>query len=176
MQDITQYAAKYGITLDDYGDCQFCGCPASRGVFECHENMYRTSELLDFSNSTYYQTRFLSVDAMALQHSEIHGPWNNHIHLTRLHLIFEKDIKWDYAKTPILSNVINEYKRDRREFLPPPPLKQRGEMTSSDIVNARDSSDCMQLVQSWAYAVYRAYFSHHDIAAKLSAKFLAKMQ
>lgn len=175
MQEITRYAAKYGIRLNDHGDCQFCGCRAARGVFECHENTHRISELLDFNNSNYYQTRFLSVDAMALQHCEIHGPWNNHIHLARLHLIFEKDIKWDYAKTPILSNVINEYKRNKKELLQPPPLKQRGEITSSDIVKAKDASDCMQLVQSWAYVVYSAYSAHHGVVAQLSAKFLAKL-
>lgn len=175
MQDITRYAAKYGISLSDCGDCQFCGCRATRGVFECHENTYRISELLDFNDSRYHLSRFLSVDAMALQHSEVHGPWNNHIHLARLFLIFEKGIDWDYAKTPILSNVINEYKRDKKEFLQPPPPKQRGEITSADIAGVENVYDCVKGIHSWAHAVYCAYSVHHSAVAQLSENFLMKL-
>ncbi|KAA5538674.1 DUF5946 family protein [Adhaeribacter rhizoryzae] len=125
MQDLLDYAKKNGITLQHEGNCQFCGAKVSQGVWECLSNINHIAELLDFNNPIYYVTRFLSVDAMALQHCEIHGPWNNHIHLTRLFLIFEKNVAWDYSKTPQLSNIINHYKKNKSEFLtPPPPTKK----------------------------------------------------
>ena len=115
MQDLFDYAKKSGITLQIDGCCQFCGSSVSGGVFECHANCYHIAEILDFNNPLYYKTRFLSVDAMALQHCEIHGPWNNHIHLTRLFLIFEMGIDWNYSKTPLLSAIINQYKKYKKE-------------------------------------------------------------
>src|SRR5687767_12152545 len=109
MQDFINYAKKHGIELFNEGPCQFCGSDVGSGVFECYGNAHRLSEVLDFNNPGHYGTRFLSVDAMALQHCELHGPWNNHIHLTRLFLIFENNVTWDYSKTPQLSNIINQY-------------------------------------------------------------------
>ncbi len=53
-------------------------------------------------------TRFLSVDAMALQHCELHGPWNNHIHLARLFLIFEKNVAFIFI-FEVLEAVKNAY-------------------------------------------------------------------
>ena len=175
MQDLVNYAVKNGIILQEIGDCQFCGCQALRGVFECHENTYRIAELLDFNDSVNYQTRFLSVDAMALQHSEIHGPWNNHIHLARLYLIFEKGILWDYSKTPLLSNVINQYKRNRKEFLMPPPLKERGKLTTEDLLQVTTAIECVDLVRNWAFEVYKAFEIHHAVVANISTNFLAKL-
>jgi hypothetical protein len=93
MQDLFDYAKKSGIELMSVGRCQFCNSNVSRGVFECQDHLNQSIQILDFNSPIYYETRFLSVDAMALQHCELHGPWNNNIHLTRLCLIFEKNIK-----------------------------------------------------------------------------------
>jgi hypothetical protein len=100
MQDWIDYAKKSGIELLNTGRCQFCNADVSGGVFECQNNLSHLATILDFNNPDHFQSRFLSVDAMALQHCELHGPWNNHIHLTRLWLIFEKGIQWDYTKSP----------------------------------------------------------------------------
>ncbi len=78
---------------------------------ECHNNTNRISEILDFNDPENYAARFLSVDAMALQHCELHGPWNNHIHIALLLLVFEKGIRWHYDLTPLLSNIVNEYEK-----------------------------------------------------------------
>ena len=117
MQDFIDQARKNGVTLFDKGKCQFCGADYQKGIFDCMDNYNNGIELLDFNNSEYHISRFLSVDAHALQHPEIHGRWSNHFHLTRLNLIFDKKFKWDYKKSPLLSDYLNEYKFLIRSFL-----------------------------------------------------------
>jgi hypothetical protein len=174
MQDYISYAEKNGITISTEGPCQFCGSNVSGGVFECNSNLHRLSTLLDFNNPKHYEARFLSVDAMALQHSELHGPWNNHIHLTRLFLIFERHITWNYSKTPQLSIIINTYKKDKSETLPPPPLKQRGEVTTSHLLGTNDELEIIERVKSWAKSVFHAYKDHQEAISKLADRFLEK--
>lgn len=174
MQDLINYARKNGITIEEEGCCQFCGSPVSRGVYECLANVHHIAEVLDFSNPKHFVTRFLSVDAMALQHCEIHGPWNNHIHLTRLCLIFEKQIEWDYSKTPQLSNIINHYKKNKSEFLTPPPLMQRGTLTTSDLLTATTPDECIDAVDNWARGVYDAFSNHHALASSIAEIFIDK--
>lgn len=174
MQDLVDYAAKNGIALKDKGRCQFCGSKVKGGVFECHNNVYHIAAILDYNNPQHYLSRFLSVDAMALQHCEIHGPWNNHIHLARLYLIFEKKVLWDYSKTPQLSNIINQFKKSRTETLIPPPLQQRGNITSSDLLMATDINGCMKIVYQWATEVYSSFKMHEETISKIADKYLEK--
>ncbi|WP_152267954.1 DUF5946 family protein [Agriterribacter humi] len=174
MQNLEDYAKKNGIVLQGEGPCQFCGAPVARGVFECHSNLHHIAAILDFNDPSCYLTRFLSVDAMALQHCELHGPWNNHIHLARLFLIFEKNIAWDYAKTPLLSNIINQYKKNKTAFLMPPPLQQRGRITTSDLLNAYNSEDCKEIVKQWAKEVYDSFGMHHSLISSIAGVFIRK--
>ncbi len=156
MQDWFSYAIKNGIELKDAGDCQFCGAPAKGGVLACHNNTNYIAELLDYNDPINYTSRFLSVDAMALQHYELHGPWNNYIHFARLVLIFEKKIDWNYMLTPLLSNVVNEFKRDKKKILAL-PAKQRGRMTTVDLMSAQSKEACRELIRKWAHSVYEAF-------------------
>lgn len=172
MQDFITYARRHGIELSKEGPCQFCGTKVRGGVFECHENVLHLSNLLDFNNPTYYETRFLSVDAMALQHCELHGPWNNHIHLTRLYLIFENQIVWSYSKTPQLSIVINDYKRTKSESLAPPPLQLRGNTTTSDLLEATSADEIVIKVRHWARDVFEAFSNHHSLVSDIAKSYL----
>lgn len=174
MQDPLDYARKNGIQLEDKGPCQFCGSMVSEGVFECLDNVHHIVKVVDFNNPIFHATRFLSVDALALQHCEIHGPWNNHIHLTRLFLIFEKNVRWDYSKTPQLSIVINQYKKNRREFLTPPPAKQRGKITTSDLLSSSSPEECVLIVKKWAVDVYNSFNAYHSLASSIGHTYLAK--
>jgi hypothetical protein len=174
MRDWFDYAKKYGIELRDNGRCQFCNANVSGGVFECQNNLNHLTAILDFNNPVHLQSRFLSVDAMALQHCELHGPWNNHIHLTRLWLIFEKSINWDYTKTPLLSNIINAYKKDRSEYLSPPQPGKRGDLTTADLLKASTPEECIRLVKDWAYDVYNALHIHHGVVSVIGDNYLQK--
>ena len=174
MQDFITYARRHGIELFREGPCQFCGAAVTGGVFECHENVHHLSKVLNFNNPNHYETRFLSVDAMALQHCELHGPWNNHIHLTRLFLILENHIIWDYSKTPQLSNVINNYKKNKSESLTPPPLQQRGEITTSDLRKTISADEAIATVRQWAEDVFFAFKNHHVLVSTIAKLYLDK--
>ncbi len=162
MQNFIDQAAKNGIALYDKGKCQFCGADFQRGIFECMDNYNNGLELLDFNNPENHLFRFLSVDAYALQHPEIHGRWSNHFHLTRLYLILDKNEKWDYKKSPILSDYLNEYKLNRpNEFLSVPEPLQRGNMTAKDLSKATTANECIELIKQWANEVYQAWSTNH---------------
>lgn len=172
MQDYITYAKKQGIGLLTEGPCQFCGAHVTGGVFQCHENVNHVSKVLDFNNPKHYEARFLSVDAMALQHCELHGPWNNHIHLTRLFLIFELHVAWDYSKTPQLSNIINKYKKNKTETLTPPPLQQRGKITTSDILETSTDDEAIAKVKLWAGDVFYAFSNHHILISDIAGMYM----
>lgn len=173
MQDFIDQAIKNGVTLFDKGSCQFCGADYQKGIFDCMNNYNNGLELLDFNNSESHIYRFLSVDAHALQHPEIHGRWSNHFHLTRLNLILDKKIKWDYKKSPLLSNYLNEYKLKRPNevlFLPKP--LERGNMTAKNLIKAATEDECVRLIRKWANEVYDAWSSNHLLVSQIADGFL----
>jgi hypothetical protein len=174
MQDWLSYAEKHEIALQDIGPCQFCGAPVLRGVKECHHNISHIAEMLDYNDPANYVTRFLSVDAMALQHYELHGPWNNYIHFARLVLIFEKNVQWNYTLTPLLSNVVNDYKRDKSTH-PSPPIKgQRGTITTVDLLAAKTPEQCREIVRNWGHNVYEAFYSYREEVEIIVSRFISK--
>lgn len=174
MNDWQSYAAKHGIILQESGPCQLCGAPVSGGVAECHRNTNHIAELLDYNDPANYMTRFYAVDSIALQHYEVHGPWNNYIHFARLVLLFEKNVKWDYTLTPLLSKVVNDYKRDRDQFDTPPGIGQRGELTSLHILAAKTPGECKIVVKDWAHSVYKAFYIYRDEVEVIVSQFLSK--
>ncbi len=175
MQDFIDQAHKNGVTLFDNGKCQFCGADYQRGIFECMDNYNNGLELLDFNVEENHLFRFLSVDAHALQHPEIHGRWSNHFHLTRLNLILDKKLKWDYKKSPLLSNYLNDYKSNRpnENLIIPNPL-ERGNMTANDITKATTANECVELIKKWAEEVYQAWSSNHLLVSQIAEGFLEK--
>ena len=169
MQDFIDQAKKNGVTLLDQGKCQFCGAEYQHGIFECMENYNNGLELLDLSNSKYHLSRFLSVDAHALQHPEIHGRWSNHFHLTRLTLILDRKQQWDYQKSPLLSNYLNEYKLNRpNEFLVQPKPLFRGKITAKDLEKATTADECIDLIKRWADEVYHAWSPNHQLVSQIA--------
>ncbi|WP_069872288.1 DUF5946 family protein [Fusibacter sp. 3D3] len=92
-------------------------------------------------------TIFLCVDAHALQHAEIHGRWNNHFHLTRLNLILNENIKWNYKLSPLLSEVVDSYKASRlEERIIPPEIGKNGNSTVLDVCNTSDGEEYIKVV------------------------------
>jgi len=175
MQNFIDQANKNGVTLLDKGMCQFCGADYQRGIFECMDNYNNGLELIDFNNSENHIYRFLSVDAHALQHPEIHGRWSNHFHLTRLNLILEKNNNWDYKSSPLLSNYLNEYKASRpNEFLNPPAPLERGTITTKDFTTITKAEECVELINKWAEEVYIAWKENHSIVLQIAEGFLKK--
>lgn len=173
MQDYVDLAAKNGVKLLDKGKCQFCGANTMRGIHECLE-IFNLGFGIDFSAPKNHIYRFFIVDAHTLQHPEIHGRWNNHFHLTRLHLIFRYDIKWTYKLSPRLSDYLNRYKIDRQnEYLVPPEIGKRGKITTTDIqAKHQNTAECKSLIKRWAQEIYDAWTDHHGIVDKIAKGFL----
>ncbi|AXT62275.1 hypothetical protein D1816_18535 [Aquimarina sp. AD10] len=176
MQNYIYVAKKNGVALLDSGQCQFCGANTKRGIHECLEIFNLGFQEIDFSNRANHIYRFLIVDAHTLQHPEIHGRWNNHFHLSRLHLIFKYDIKWTYAHSPKLSDYLNEYKVHKHdEYLNPPEILKRGNITTIDIKEkSTNEFNCKDLIKKWALEVYEKWSTHHDIVDDIAKGFLKR--
>ena len=175
MQDYTELAEKNGVILLDTGKCQFCGANTKRGIHECLEIFNLGFQDIDYSKKENHLYRFLIVDAHTLQHPEIHGRWNNHFHLTRLHLIFKYDVNWTYELSPKLSDHLNRYKADKQdEYLTPPPLLERGDITTTDILqNANSEQDSKEAIKEWALEVYAKWDAHHEVVDFIAKGFLS---
>ena len=173
MQDIIGYAAKNNVDLINAGYCQFCGAHVHGGIFECLELFSTGLNLLNLNELRNHPTRFLTVDAHALQHPEIHGRWNNHFHLTRLNLSMYKNILWNYKKSPLLSEHLKDYKtRHPNEILIPPPPKLRGILTAKDLAEANTAESCIQIGWEWAEKVYLSWKDHHELISDIAESFI----
>ncbi|MFK8038346.1 MAG: DUF5946 family protein [Crocinitomicaceae bacterium] len=174
MQDYIDLAKKNGVTLLNHGRCQFCGSDTKRGIHECLEIFNLGFQEIDFSNQNNHIYRFLIVDAHTLQHPEIHGRWNNHFHLLRLHLIFKYGVKWTYKLSPKLSNHLNKYKVNKEnEYLIPPEVGQRGFITTTNIKEKSNSEeDCKKVIKKWALEVYDKWCDHHNVVDTIAKDFL----
>jgi hypothetical protein len=173
MQDFIDQANKNGVTLLDKGRCQFCGADYQRGIYDCMDNYNNGLQHLDFNNTEHLIPRFLSVDAHALQHPEIHGRWSNHFHLIRLNLILDKKQTWDYKKSPLLSDFLNDYKQNRpNEFLEVPKPLNRGKTTAKDLTMATTADECIELIKKWADEVYQAWTANHLLVSQIADGFI----
>ena len=174
MQDYIDLAEKNGVTLFDTGSCQFCGANTQRGIHECLEIFNLGFQKIDFSNPKNHIYRFFIVDAHTLQHPEIHGRWNNHFHLTRLHLILKYKVSWTYELSPKLSDYLNKYKVNKSdEYLSPPDVLKRGSITTTDVKKkAHNEAKCKEMIQEWAKEVYLAWENARSIVDKIAQEFL----
>ena len=175
MQDYIDLAEKNGVILINSGTCQFCGSNTTRGIHECMEifNLgFQDNDYLKIENQVY---RFLIVDAHSLQHPEIHGRWNNHFHLTRLHLIFKYKVTWTYKLSPKLSDYLNTYKvQNQNEYLNPPKALQRGNITASDILEKpRSEAEKKEWLTKWALEVYDIWRPNHAVVDEIAKDFLS---
>jgi hypothetical protein len=176
MKDFREQARKHGIDLLTEGICQFCGSHVARGVFECMEIFANGILSFDYGLPEVHQTRFLIVDAHALQHPELHGRWNNHFHLMRLNLILERNAQWDYRKSPRLSEFLHEYKMMHpEEVLVAPPKLERGNMTAKDVSHAATAREREALVSDWARQVYDAWKPYHRLVSDVTGRFLSEL-
>jgi len=167
MQDYKEQAAKRNVVLKTEGGCQFCGAQVSGGVDECMEKF---AELcgVEFSNPEYRKVHFLSVDAHALQHSEVHGKLNNRFHLLRLFLIFEQGTDWDFKKSPQLSTLLKQHQIE--DELVPPPLLKRGVLTVVDVLKATNAEEHKAFVEKWSRSVYDSWKDYHAWAKETAQK------
>jgi len=173
MQNIMRQAQKKGIKLKDYGRCQFCGSNIKGGVFECFD-VFNDLQIHFMDGSGVNQ--FIFVDAHCLQHSEVHGKWNNNLHLTRMYLMLEKEIEWEYSKTSRLSNVLDLYKSSHPDILIPAlPVQERGHVTVMDLIELKQK-EFESMLFKWANDVYRSYVRFHPSAKVVGDLYINKYE
>lgn len=173
MQDFVIQAKKNNIELGQSGPCQFCGTSVTGGVFECMK-MYNEHVLgYELSQKDITKTRFLNVDAHALQHSEIHGEWSDVFHLVRMSLILEHGIHWKYELSPLLSDYLKKHKNiTLKNNLPTPNLQERGDITVVEIKDAVVNDEYSEYVMKWAEDVYHAWAAAHKEIAEIVNGFI----
>lgn len=173
MQNIERQAQKRGVKLKAYGQCQFCGSNTAGGVIECFDIFNHIASHFVGGNGL---SQFIYTDAHCLQHSEVHGRWNNNLHLTRQYLILERNIEWEYSKPPLLSDMMDKYKLSHPDALIPAlPVLERGNLTVTDLVGLKqDEFESMLL--TWAIDVYHAYNQFHAIAKIVGDLYINKYE
>jgi len=176
MQDWIDQANNNNIKIEDHGQCQFCLSRTEYGVSECVEVASLLTHKIEHSIGIEHMTIFLSVDAHALQHSEIHGRWNNHFHLTRLNLILAEQIRWNYQFSTVLSSVVNKYKEGKdNEFILSPQIGYRGALTVTDVLDTNSNEEYVRTVWDWAQQVFLSYRNGQEIVKEISQLFKKKI-
>lgn len=176
MKNWKEQASRNKLTIIEDENCQLCGSETENGLAECVEKSGYITHRLEHAEALNHMTIFMCVDAHALQHSEIHGRWNNHFHLSRLNLILRDKIRWHYDYSVILSNIIDSYKKENmNEIIISPKIKERGKITITDVEKAGSKSEYLELVELWAEKVFSSYNHWHDISREISFLFKNKI-
>lgn len=163
MQDFRRHAARNGITIQENGPCQFCGAAVEQGVEACLQLL---TELFDRARveKDYAQAHLFSVDAYALQHPELHGPLNNHVHLLSLCLMLERGAS---AAIGSRKPAVEKFLALGRSWpaLDSPPAGRRGACTVKHLLDA-SADERAPLARRWAEDVWQAWQAHHPWARR----------
>jgi hypothetical protein len=162
MKSWREQAEKNGLTIIEEGNCQLCNARTKKGLIECVDKSSMIIHKLDHDLGIKNMTIFLCVDAHALQHGEIHGRWNNHFHLTRLNLILNRKVQWNYKLSPVLSRILDAYKLAHKgEIIGNPKCHERGRISVVDLEKVKSDIDYIDIVNQWAFEVYNKFVSGH---------------
>jgi hypothetical protein len=157
MQDFRQQAVKNGVTLIGSGACQFCGAVVEHGVAECLDLLGELAGRVR-KEREYGEVHLFSVDAHALQHPEIHGRLNNHVHLLSLCLMIERGAS---SAMGTRKPAVEKFLALGREWPPlaPPAVGERGVLTVRDIAGA-SVEQRPELARRWGEEVWEAWRAH----------------
>lgn len=170
-----EQAAKNELEILEDGQCQLCGSDTLHGIAECVRTAGKITHKISQEKGIQHQTIFLCVDAHALQHTLIHGRWNNHFHLARLHLILKDQIQWTYDMTTVLTEVLDHYKLSHAdEHITEPDAAHKSTLTAIDVDACQDEDEYISLVWQWAQQVYDSFAENHAIAERLADLFRQK--
>lgn len=167
-----EQAAKNDLEILEDGQCQLCGSDTFHGITECVATAGKITHKISQEKGIQHMTIFLCVDAHAMQHSLIHGRWNNHFHLARLHLILHDQVQWNYDLTTVLNEVLDAYKLQHPdERIVDPDESHRSSITVTDVDASHDEDEYVALVWHWAEQVYASFAGSHSIAKRLADSF-----
>nr|WP_315472476.1 DUF5946 family protein [uncultured Undibacterium sp.] len=175
MPKWVEQAAKNDLEILEDGQCQLCGSDTLHGITECVNTAGKITHKISQEKGIQHMTIFLCVDAHALQHTLIHGRWNNHFHLTRLHLILQDGVQWNYDLTTVLNEVLDDYKQHHpNETSIEANAQHPLAITVIDVDASQDEEEYVALVWQWAEQVYASFSENHAIASTLAARFQKK--
>ena len=140
--------------------CPYCGAAIADGDADC-QPLYAEFLYKLYNNPGYAAVAFLTVDAHALQHPEIHGYKNNAFHLLRLYWQLEFGGDALHDRGPRWLQVQFDGKVDVPKLDAP---AQRGAITVADAMRAETVPELAALVQQWGQAVWGAWSQYHDWA------------
>ena len=180
MQKWIEQAAKNDLEIIEDGVCQLCGADTLHGLAECVETAGHVTHKISHAKGIEKMTIFLCVDAHALTHTEIHGRWNNHFHLARLHLILVDKVQWTYDYSSALSDVVDHYKKGRDQEIicsgrDAKNQKQRAKITVTDVDATQSDEEYIDIVWRWADEVYTSFAHGHAIASHIAQLFKDKI-
>lgn len=157
MQDFRLQAVKNGVALVESGACQFCGAAVERGVAQCLDLLGELAGRVR-NERAYGAVHLFSVDAHALQHPEVHGRLNNHVHLLSLCLMLERGAS---AAMGSRKPAVEKFLALGREWPPlvPPPAGERGALTAKDVADA-SIEERPELARRWGEQVWEAWRAH----------------
>jgi hypothetical protein len=163
MQTFREFATKNGVTLAATGPCQFCGAEVERGVEQCLDLFSGLAGLLRYEKE-YAAAHLLSVDSHTLQHPEIHGRLNNHVHLLSLCLMLERGAS---SAMGTRKPAVEKFLALGRQWPPlaPPPIGQRGGITVAEVV-AASVAQRPEIARHWAEQVWRSWQAHQPWARR----------
>jgi DNA relaxase NicK len=85
-------------------------------------------------------------------------------------------IKWEYAYSQVLSEVVDAYKKEHKdERIQPSKREERGKVNVYDVEQADIDEAYVKTVNAWALAVYESYRSGHQISKDIADKFKERM-
>lgn len=172
MPKWVEQAIKNEVEILEDGQCQLCGSDTLHGITECVATAAKLVHRLSHEKGVQQQTIFLCIDAHALQHPQIHGRWNNHFHLARLHLIVHEKVQWTYDDSEVLNLVLDAYKlKHGQEFICEPNPNSGASLTVIDVDACQNEQDYIAMVWQWARQVYAAHAESHNVAHRLATLF-----
>jgi hypothetical protein len=163
MQTFREFAAKNGVTLAATGPCQFCGAAVERGIEQCID-LFSNLSGLPRNEKDYAAAHLFSVDSHTLQHPEVHGRLNNHVHLLSLCLMLERGAS---SAMGTRKPAVEKFLALGRDWPPlaPPPVGQRGRITVVDVA-AASPADRPQFARRWAEEVWQSWHAHQPWARR----------
>lgn len=145
-------------TKEEIATCPLCGAAAGSGSDACLRLLAQLAERAH-AEKGYAQAHLFSVDAHALQHSELHGRLSNHVHLLSLCLMLERGAS---ASVDSRKPAVEKFLALGREWpaLEPPPVPQRGKLTVKNVLDA-SAEERPLLARRWAEEAWQAWHPHH---------------
>ncbi|HVB99237.1 MAG TPA: DUF5946 family protein [Candidatus Dormibacteraeota bacterium] len=158
MQDFRRRSAGNGATTQNQGPCPFCGAMVEHGAQACLQLLAGLSERTR-AEKPYAQAHLFSFDAHALQHPELHGPLNNHVHLLSLCLMLERGAS---AGIGSRQPAVEKFLALGRQWPPieAPPAGRRGTLTVKNVFEA-SVAERPRLAREWAGEVWKLWQPHH---------------